>query len=305
VRTAIRPFAKTTLFLASSIAFAAAAGAQPRSPRRVFISADMEGIAGVVNAAQLTPGEFEYERFRKLMTAEVNAAISGALDAGAGPITVADSHGNGLSILPEELNPKARLIRSWPRPLEMMEGVEGGFDAAVFIGYHASINTPGAVRAHTISSRRFFDVRLGGQHASEGYLNAAVAGHFGVPVVMVSGDEVAVAELQRTVDRDIVGVAVKRPIGYHSADSLSPEEARARIREGVRRGLERVGTAKPFTLAKPIRLEITFKNMINAELLALLPGIERTDGATVAFTAKDIVEVSKFIVFVTQYDPTQ
>src|SRR5436190_11327577 len=140
---------------------------------RVFISADMEGITGVVNAAQLSPGEFEYERFRKLMTGEVNAAIDGALAAGATKITVADSHGNGLSILPDELNPKARLIRAFPRALEMMEGVDGGFDAALFIGYHASINTPGAVRAHTISSRRFYDVRLNGKHASEALLNAA------------------------------------------------------------------------------------------------------------------------------------
>src|SRR5205085_7416004 len=121
------------------------AAAQPApKPLRVFISVDMEGIAGVVNPAQLGPGAagFEYERFRKLMTAEVNAAIEGALAAGATAITVADSHGNGLSVLPEELNPKARLIRSWPRPLEMMEGVDQGFDAALLIGYHASINTP-------------------------------------------------------------------------------------------------------------------------------------------------------------------
>src|SRR5262245_56471429 len=197
--------------LAALLGATAGASAQPARELRVFISADMEGITGVVNAAQLGAGELDYERFRKLMTAEVNAAIDGALAAGATKLTVADSHGNGLSLLPDELNPKARLIRSWPRPLEMMEGVEGGFDAALFIGYHASINTPQAVRAHTISSRRFFDVRLNGQHASEGLLNAAVAGQFGVPVVLVSGDEAAVAELQRTVDRDMVGVAVKRP----------------------------------------------------------------------------------------------
>jgi len=272
---------------------------------RVFISADMEGIAGVVNASQLGPGEFEYERFRKMMTGEVNAAIDGALAAGATKITVADSHGNGLSILPDELNPKARLIRSWPRPLEMMEGVDGGFDAALFIGYHASIGTPGAVRAHTISSRRFYDLRLNGKHASEALLNAAIAGHFGVPVVLLSGDDKIVDEVHRTIDPHIVGVAVKRGIGYHSADNLSPEVARGMIRDAAKATLGRVSSFRPFTLTKPVRLEITFKNMINAEVLSLLPNVERVDGATVGFTGKDIVEVTKFIAFVTQYDSTQ
>lgn len=272
---------------------------------RVFISADMEGITGVVNAAQLGPGELEYERFRRLMTAEVNAAIDGALAAGATKVTVADSHGNGLSILPEELNPKARLIRSWPRPLEMMEGVEGGFDAALFIGYHASINTPGAVRAHSISSRRFYDLRLNGKRASEGMLNAAIAGHFGVPVVLVSGDDAAVEEVRRTVDPAIAGVVVKRAIGYHSADNLSPEVARAEIREAARAALGRLGSFRPYVLPRPVRLEIAFKNMINAEILSLLPNVERVDGATIGFAGKDIVEVVKFISFVTQYDSTQ
>lgn len=274
---------------------------------RVFISADMEGVAGVVNASQLGPGPegFEYERFRRLMTGEVNAAIEGALAAGATAITVADSHGNGLSLLPEELNAAARLIRSWPRPLEMMEGVDGGFDAAIFIGYHASINTPQAVQAHTISSRRFFDVRLNGRHASEALLNAAIAGHFGVPVVLLSGDNAIVDEVHRTVAANIAGVVVKRAIGYHSADNLAPSVARDRIREATRAALAQVRSFRPFTLSKPVTLEISFKNMINAEILAMLPNVERVDGSTIRFVGKDIVEVTRFISFVSQYDSTQ
>jgi D-amino peptidase len=269
---------------------------------RVFISADMEGIAGVVSPAQLGTDGFEYDLARRLMTGEVNAAIDGALAAGATAVTVADSHGNGLSLLPTELNRTARLVRSWPRPLEMMEGVEQGFDAAVFVGYHASINTAGAVRAHTISSRRFYDVRLNGRHASEGLLNAAIAGHYGVPVVFVSGDHVAVEEVRGAVDPGIVTAAVKRAIGYHSADSLAPEAARDLIRSGVRRALEQRARVKPLALAKPVRLEIAFKNMIDAEVLALLPVVERVDGATIAFTGKDVIEVVRFLSFATQYD---
>jgi D-amino peptidase len=187
----------------------------------------------------------------------------------------------------------------------MMEGVEQGFDAALFVGYHAAINTPGAVRAHTISSRRFFDVRLNGRRASEGLLNAAIAGHFGVPVVFVSGDDVAVEDVRKAVDPNIVTATVKRGIGYHSADSLSPEAARDLIRNGVRRGVEQRARVKPFTLSRPVRLELTFKNMINAELLALLPIVERLDGATVAFTGKDVIEVVRFLSFATQYDSNQ
>jgi len=210
-----------------------------------------------------------------------------------------------LSLLPEELDRRARLIRSSPRPLGMMEGVEGGFDAVLFVGYHASINTPGAVRAHTTSSRRFYDVRLNGTHSSEARLNAAVAGHYGVPVMFVSGDDRAVEEVQRQVDPSITGVVVKRAIGYHSADNLAPEVARERIREGVRAALGRVGSARPYVLARPVRFEIAFKNMINAEVLALLPNVERVDGATIAFTGKDVIEVVRFLSFVTNYDPAQ
>jgi D-amino peptidase len=269
---------------------------------RVFISVDMEGIAGVVNGAQLAPGEFEYEKFRRLMTAEANACIEGAFAAGATKITVSDSHGNGLSLLPDELNPKVRLIRSWPRPLEMMDGIDGGFDAAILIGYHASIGTPGAVRAHTMSSKRFYDMRLNGKHASEAMLSAAMAGHYGVPVVLVSGDDKAVEEIQKTIDPKIVGVVVKRAIGYHSADNISPQASRALISAQTKAALTRLGDFKPYTLAKPVKLEIAFKNMLNAEILSLLPIVERIDGSTIRFIGKDIIEAMRFITFIAQYN---
>lgn len=269
---------------------------------RVFISADMEGITGVVNVEQLGPSGFEYALFRKLMTAEVNAAIDGALDAGATQITVADSHGNGLSVLPDELNPKARLIRSWPRPLGMMQGVQDGFDAAFFIGYHAAMLTEKAVRAHSYSSARYYDFRLNGARASEGMLNAAIAGHYGVPVALVTGDDATIAELQKTVDANITGVVVKRAIGYHSADNLSPQLARQQIREAAKTALTRLGAVKPFTLAKPVKLEIAFKNMINAEVLSFLSIVERVDGSTIAYTGKDIIEVMRFAQVVGNYN---
>lgn len=281
------------------------ASARPLSAQqkslRVYISVDMEGITGVVNAAQLSPGEFEYEKFRRLMTAEANACIEGAFQAGATQITVSDSHGNGLSLLPEELNPRAKLIRSWPRPLAMVEGIQAGYDALILIGYHASIGTPGAVRAHTMSSKRFYGMRLNGQHASEAMLSAAVAGHFGVPVVMVTGDDKTVEEVKRTIDEKIVGVAVKRAIGYHAAENMSPQAARVLITAATKQALQQLPAFKPYVLAKPVKIEIAFKNMLNAEILSLLPGIERVDGSTIRFIGKDAVEAMRFVEFVGQY----
>src|SRR5262245_29632484 len=136
-------------------------------------------------------------------------------------------------------------------------------------------------------------------------LNAAIAGHFDVPVVFASGDEATLAELRGTLGAGLAGVAVKRAIGYHSADSLAPEVARERIRAECEKALRQRAAAKPFVIAGPVRLEISFKSMINAELLALLPVVERVDGATVAFTGKDVVEAVRFIAFATQYDSTQ
>ena len=268
---------------------------------RVFISVDMEGITGVVNGAQLGPGDFEYEKFRRIMTAEANACIEAALSVGATRITVADSHGNGLSLLPEELNPKARLIRSWPRPLAMVEGIDAGYDALILIGYHASAGTAGAVRAHTMSSKRFFEVRLNGKRASEAMMSAAVAGEFGVPLVMVTGDDKTIEEVKNTIDNKIAGVVVKRAVGYHSAENSAPAVTRPAIAAATKDALQNLGRFKPFTLAKPVRLEITFKNMLNAEILALLPIIERVDAHTIRFTGKNAIEVMKFVEFIGQY----
>jgi D-amino peptidase len=279
---------------------AAGQSAQSRQvkPLRIFISVDLEGIAGVVDPAQLGPGGFEYEHARHLMTGEANAAIDGALRAGATEITVADGHGNGLSILPEELNPKARLIRSWPRPLGMMDGIDRGFDAVLLIGYHASSNTPDAVLSHTLSGSGFFEVRLNGKHASEALISAASAGEFGVPVVLVSGDNQLVDEVHKSIDPNITGVAVKRAIGFHSADSLSPKLAQSMIADATQEALSKLASARPFVLSKPVQVEITFKNTLNAETFSYLPNIEREDGATVRFTGKDMVEARKFLSFV-------
>jgi D-amino peptidase len=275
--------------------------AQPAGPK-VYISADMEGVVGVVTGEQLGTSGFEYARFRELMTAEVLAAIDGARAAGAGEIVVSDSHGNMQNLLIEKLPADIRLIRGAPRPLGMMEGIDESFDAVVFIGYHAATSNPRGVRAHTYSSARLADVRLNGESVPEGVLNAAVAGHFGVPVIMVSGDDVAVAELQSVLG-DVEGAVVKRAIGFHAAESLMPQKAYELIRERVRIALSRLDQFRPYRVTTPVTLEVRFKNYRPSEVLSWLPDVERIDSHTIRFVGRDVEEIARFLNFVNYYDP--
>jgi D-amino peptidase len=278
----------------------AAAGAQ--RPLKVFISADMEGVAGAVTGDQLGPGGFEYERFRGFMTAEVLAAIQGARDAGATTILVADSHGNGENLLIERLPDDVMIVRAWPRPLMMMQGIDSSFAAAMFIGYHASTTSPVGVRAHTISSANYTALALNGVNMSEASLSAAIAGNFGVPVVMISGDDAAVAEA-RALLGNIEGAVVKRAISFHSATTMTPQAAQALIREAARRGVERRGELRPYVVSKPVRLDLTFKNYLQAEVASFLPDMERPTAHSVRYTGRDIVVVSRLIEFLGMYAP--
>src|SRR5438105_12126610 len=214
-------------------------------PRKIFISVDMEGITGVVEPAQLGPDGFEYQRAREWMTAEVNAAIQGARDAGPADIVVCDSHGNGQSILIDKLPDDVQIVRGFPRPLEMMQGIDASFAAALFIGYHASEWTADAVRGHTISSARLLGVKLNGMEVSEGIYNAALAGHFGVPIAFISGDRLAVSQLQKVVP-GAEGAVVQEPYGYHSAQTVTPARGQALIRDGVKRAMAKLGTMQPY-----------------------------------------------------------
>lgn len=274
--------------------------APERQELRVFISVDMEGVVGAVTPEQLGPGGFEYGRFREFMTEEALAAIEGARQAGATEFVVADAHGNGQNLLIERFPDDVEIIRSWPRPLHMVQGIDRDFDAAFFIGYHAAATNTEGVRAHTFSSANYSSVVLNGISMSEGGMNAAIVGHFGVPVALVTGDDVTVAEMQELLG-DVEGVAVKTALGFHSARTLTPAAARARIREGARRALERLDDFRPYELASAPVLELTFKSYRPAEVLAYLPIVERPSDRTIRYEASDMVEMSKFLQFVGNY----
>lgn len=270
---------------------------QARAMRKIFISVDMEGVAGVVQPAQLGPDGFEYAKAREWVTGEVNAAIQGARDAGATEFVVCDSHGNAQNILIDQLPDEVRIVRGFPRPLEMMQGIDETFDAVLFIGYHASEWTAGAVRSHTMSSAKLLGIKLNGEEVMEAVFNAAIAGHFGVPVVFMSGDRLAVAQFQKTIPA-VEGVVVKEPYGFHSAMTVTPAKARQLIRDGVNRAL-RKGGAQPYRVKTPIELEVGFKLTPDAEKAAFVPGLTRVDAHTVRGTFADILQISRLMQILT------
>ena len=277
--------------------------AQAPRPRKIFISVDMEGITGVVQPAQLGPEGFEYQRAREWMTGEVNAAIAGIRAAGPADVVVCDSHGNGQSVLIDLLPEDVRIVRGFPRPMEMMQGIDDSFAAAVFIGYHASEWTANAVRGHTISSARLLGVKLNGAEVSEGIYNAALAGQFGVPVAFVSGDRLAVTQLQQVAPA-AEGAIVKEPYGYHSALTVTPARGRAMIRDGLTRAMAKLGASslQPYRLTAPIALEVGFKLTIDAERAAFVPGLTRSDAHNVKGSFRDMTEITKLLQVLTSLE---
>jgi D-amino peptidase len=293
-------FARLPIFV---LLFLSALHAQIPRARKVFISVDMEGISGVVQPAQLGPEGFEYQRAREWMTGEVNAAIAGIRDAGPAEIVVADSHGNGQSLLIDRLPDDVRIVRGFPRPLEMMQGIDDSFAAAVFIGYHASEWTANAVRGHTISSARLLGVKLNGTEVSEGMYNAALAGQFGVPVAFVSGDRLAVSQLQQVAPA-AEGAIVKEPYGYHSALTVTPARGQAMIADGLKRAMAKLGAGslRPYRLTAPIALEVGFKLTIDAERAAFVPGLTRSDAHSVKGTFRDMTEITRLLQVLTSLE---
>jgi len=269
-------------------------GAEPPQdgPLKVFISADMEGVGGVSTwSVQANAKGREYEQFRALMTREVNAAIEGAFAAGAAEVLVGDSHGDAQNIDVELLDKRVRLIRAWPRPLGMMQGIDASFGAVVFVGYHAAEGRANATLSHSFSGT--VEVALDGVTVPEAGFNAAIAGDFGVPVVFLSGDQ-TICEDARKLLGPIETAAVKEANGFYSATMMHPEEAQKLIRDGVRRGVVRRRELKPYRPARPVELRVRFNEIVNAEVIAMLPGVERPQGNVIAFRGHDMVEVSKF-----------
>ncbi|WEV26744.1 M55 family metallopeptidase [Streptomyces sp. 71268] len=268
---------------------------------KVLISVDMEGVSGVVHPSETNPSGYDYERARQLMTAEANAAIAGVLDAEpAATVLVADAHGPFRNLLPEALDRRARLVRGKPRPLGMLAGLDGSTEAVLLVGYHGRAGAGPAVLAHTMSDA-VLDVRVAGRSLGEIGLNTAMAGHLGVPVVLLSGDDTACDEVSELVP-GVRTVAVKQAIGQSAAVTLHPEEARERLRDASARAVTRAGLrGQRLAFPGPVEVEIDLASPTTVDLAMLVPGVGRgAGGRTVTFTATDFAEAYRLVLLLVQ-----
>ncbi len=252
----------------------------------VYISVDMEGVAGVVHVDQTRRTGHDYERARRWMTAETNAAIAGACDAGATSVLVNDSHGDMRNLVLDELDRRAELITGSLKPLSMVQGVTEQARCALFVGYHAGAASQAGILDHTYYGRVVARCRVGGREWNETALNAAVCGALGVPVALVTGDQTVCAQATEHLG-DVVTVCVKDAITRFCARTLLPAVACERIRAGAADAVRRAPSLKPFRPAAPHELEIDFVNAACADAAALVPGTRRASGVTCAYRAPD------------------
>jgi D-amino peptidase len=262
----------------------------------VFISIDMEGIAGIAHIRQVMRGTDDYPLSRELMTEEANAAAAGASEGGATRVVVNDSHGDMANLLPDRMDPRAELTIGSPKvPHSMMTGIAPTFGCALFIGYHAAAGTESAVLDHTYSGRLLYDVRVNGESWTETDLNAALAGLHGVPVALVTGDDKCCEQAAKRLP-GLRTVVVKHASGRHVATSLPPERAREEIRKEAAEAVRSASSLEPFRPHPPFVLEADTTNTVSAELCALVPGVARIAGRTVRFESESFEDVFRCLL---------
>jgi D-amino peptidase len=260
--------------------------------RKVYISVDMEGISGISGDDQVSAGGAEYGRSRKLMAEDLNAAVRGAVEAGATDILVNDSHGGQRNLLPEDVHPAARLISHSFKRHGMMEGLDETFDAVIFIGYHAKADAPRGLFAHT-GSGVLRDLQINGRSVGEGGMNAALAAWYGVPVVLVTGDDTAIAEVKESVPM-VRGVAVKRAINVRAVELKPLSVARKEIEQAAREAVSAAKRSAP-QRASSYRVQMQFRNFTIPEVATAFREIESPAPDTVAFSRETMPEAYRLI----------
>jgi D-amino peptidase len=256
---------------------------------KILIAADMEGITGVTRWDHVDPNHSEYPRFRRIMTAEVNAAVRGAFEGGATEVVVADGHNNGANLMLEELDERARLNTGTGGPFSMVQGIGSDVNGVIFVGYHARAGTPQAILDHTWSGR-VFGVWLNDIHVGEVGLNAAVCAHFGAPVLMVTGDQAVCAEATELLGA-VESVQVKLATSRFSAENLSTQLTRELIKGAAARAVQRLaaGTAPGlFNPGMPVHVVVEYTHSDMADSVLRLPGTTRLDGRRIAYAAPDM-----------------
>jgi D-amino peptidase len=259
---------------------------------KIFISADMEGISGVATNQQLKTNS-EYHRFRKLMTADVNAAIEGAFNGGATEVVVADGHGNMSNIIIEELDPRARLVSGSNRVMCQLEGLDESFDGIMFIGHHGREGgSDVAVISHTLAGICVNEMKVNGKVVGETEMDTYVGGGFGVPTIMISGDDAYIREVKETLP-EVEAAVTKRAVDRFAAELIHPEKARKEIREKAEAAVKRAKEFKPLVLEGPVTFDIQFKGSQQAKMTTTLPTVELTGPKSIRFTCADIITAYK------------
>jgi D-amino peptidase len=253
----------------------------------VYISADIEGVAGVAGWHQIMPGAEDYAIGRDLMVGEVNAAVEGALAAGATRIVVNDSHARMTNLLPGSLHPAARLISGHYKPMYMLQGLDDGFDAVFFLGYHGAIGEAEALLGHTYNPRAIWEAKIDGRPAGEIGINALVCEYFGVPVRLVTGDQATALEARDALPGTHIA-EVKRSFSRYSAESLSPRDARDVIRREAEASLQAVSTPAPES--RQVTVELTFLVPDMASIAEWIRGVQRTAPRTITFISSNGLE---------------
>lgn len=263
---------------------------------RIYISCDMEGVAGVSVWRQCDyTNASEYPTFRRYMSQEVAAAIEGAREGGADEIVVNDSHGSMVNLLFDELPEDVLVVSGSRKPGSMTQGLTAGFDGAIFTGYHAKAGHQDGVLAHTYNGAAIFEIRINGAPCSEGLANAALAGTFDVPLIMLTGDKAIVNEISSQMPW-VTGVAVKEGIGKLSAASMTPKAAQKAIHAAAARAVRNISSCKPFRFSAPYELEVVTTQNEHTDFIEMLPGVERIDGRTTRFVSDDFLAVYRTIV---------
>ena len=264
---------------------------------KLFLSTDFEGVSGIVAWEQIIEGNSEYEQGRRLLTNEVNAVISGALEGGAKEFVINDSHHYMRNLHPQELLGQAMLITGKHKPMYMMEGLDSSFDGVCFVGYHGSIGAERAVLSHTYNPGAIWEVRMNADVVGESAINALVATHFNVPIIFISGDEVTVQEAQN-IAPNAEKVVVKQSLGRFAAAHIHPTIACEMLLRGASRAVRHVKEMHPPVFTRPVSLEVTFLVADMAEMALWVRGVERVGPRTVTIRSEDLLELYRMFVTV-------
>lgn len=280
---------------ATAVLVSSAAPTGAQEAPKLFISVDMEGIGGIGAPTMTSTGGKDYNTGRRLLTDEVNTVVDAIF--GTWPnaeILVNDSHGDHQNVLHTELDPRVTYIQGSIKPLGMVQGLDGSFDGAIFIGYHAKAGDPDGFLAHT-GSGSVKGLWLNGVEVGEGGMNAAFAGSHGVPVLLVAGDSAATAEMSALVGSE--SVTTKTAETPSSARLIHPERVQALLTSGVRRALDRLarGGYEPWSVGDPVEVRMRFASTTHVDILMAIPGMSKVDGFTVAYTATSADEAYRLI----------